>query len=1307
MGIARFYRWLSERYPLINENISAEQIPEFDNLYLDMNGIVHNCSHNNSGSLLVKDEDQVFVDAFKYICRMVSIIRPRKMLYMAVDGCAPRAKMNQQRSRRFRAANDNREGREKILEMEGALPGPTFDSNCITPGTDFMGKLTERLRFFVQMQVQADPLWRNIEIVLSGPDVPGEGEHKIMDYIRTSKSQPGADPNTRHCLYGLDADLIMLALVSHEPHFALLREEVVFGRQETKSVEQRVIVNHGKFQLLHISLMREYMELEFQLPEPNKHFTFALERAIDDFILICVLVGNDFLPHLPFAEIGEGGLEDLFNSYKQHLATATCAEPWLVKNCGDIAFEQLQAFLEMYAIYEDDKLQTAVDDQAFILGKRRLVGPADAPNPSNALGDVPIEHPPSTEWARVHWYDVKFNMDVQTHEGTQKQRSLFQSYLEGLQWVLHYYFRGPDQASWSWYYPYYQAPMAWDLRTYNKIRQPGIELEIGKPFLPFQQLMAVLPAYSKGFLPACYQWLFDSVTSPILDFYPQKFEIDVDGVKVPWGGVTMIPWIDPAKLLVAMKTAEERGPGLTDVEQKRNSLGTVMRYRYDRSASRSVESPMPGRFPSMPSCPVDAKIFEHSKLPSGLKHFLNDILPGCQLRAPGFPTVRRYPITISQGLGVKIFQFEARNKSLILHLHPPGDPMPAQDTIDQLLDAQCAQIDFPFIQRGKVVSIRTAHRKYVHGKQPQAISGPASRDHINLVRLMLTDWRRRGLVVNFPGRGGHHDDSAEELVLAEVRPLESEYIDGKGHRHYRFKPESEFRLVYLVAAERPAAVLHRSLASRFPVGERVVCLARDSGCFGQVGRVLRVSNDVSAEIEVGLSAADQAALQQTLDQIIKQQHERLKWYEPHEVSEKLKIPAYVLKQIVGQLHFRSADHVREDIGMCLLNDAFKEREALCLPGYSIKQGKEWFLSQLAVDALKDYMEKFPRLFESLKQRRDTNRDIEARFVFHDSTDTDYAARQLVKYVNKCPFKRMPLVPCEYMSLIPDTISELVSAVETATRKVQGGTQVVSGEANLFRPEAACCRPPSEFMLRSHDSLELGERCVYMKVEGVVPCGSKCTVVAVYRSGEKQSVDVVLDEDSFSATDLHGRTPSSRGVHVEAKLLMPLRQRYRDAGKATAPGKGAAGKKGGGQPAAMPVLDVPAAPPGLDLKDGVPMDAEAMLQSLLNTAQAQSAKAPPSNGKSMYPSPLASQQPPAAAAPAGGKGAAAKADGKGEKSSGKGGNKGKTNGRNNGRNKGGDAASAQQGGPAAAVPEPGKRESHVAMWDAAFDKLLQV
>jgi 5'-3' exoribonuclease 1 len=102
-------------------------------------------------------------------------------------------------------------------------------------GTEFMIKLTKELQYFINKKVSEDANWRGIDIILSGPEVPGEGEHKIMEFIRLSKAQPDYNPNTRHCLYGLDADLIMLGLLSHDPHFALLREEVVFGRQAQKA----------------------------------------------------------------------------------------------------------------------------------------------------------------------------------------------------------------------------------------------------------------------------------------------------------------------------------------------------------------------------------------------------------------------------------------------------------------------------------------------------------------------------------------------------------------------------------------------------------------------------------------------------------------------------------------------------------------------------------------------------------------------------------------------------------------------------------------------------------------------------------------------------------------------------------------------------------------------------------------------------------------------------------------------------------------------------------------------------------------
>ena len=154
MGVPKFYRWLSERYPQINSVLSDKSLlPEFDNMYLDMNGIIHACTHPNddatSSTLSLRE---MMLAIFRYIDRMVSeIAKPKKILFMAIDGCAPRAKMNQQRSRRFRSAEDRMESIDKARQNgelidESAL----FDSNCITPGTEFMEQVGKHLRWFIR-----------------------------------------------------------------------------------------------------------------------------------------------------------------------------------------------------------------------------------------------------------------------------------------------------------------------------------------------------------------------------------------------------------------------------------------------------------------------------------------------------------------------------------------------------------------------------------------------------------------------------------------------------------------------------------------------------------------------------------------------------------------------------------------------------------------------------------------------------------------------------------------------------------------------------------------------------------------------------------------------------------------------------------------------------------------------------------------------------------------------------------------------------------------------------------------------------
>ena len=150
-----------------------------DNLYLDMNGIIHNCTHLHEHDYSVQlTEREMMLNIFAYIDKIVQIAKPRQLLYMAIDGVAPRAKMNQQRSRRFRSAKD---AKDALEELETKVDSSqVFDSNCITPGTQFMARLDQCLRSFIRKKLKTDEVWKRFKIIYSGHGTPGEGEHKIM-----------------------------------------------------------------------------------------------------------------------------------------------------------------------------------------------------------------------------------------------------------------------------------------------------------------------------------------------------------------------------------------------------------------------------------------------------------------------------------------------------------------------------------------------------------------------------------------------------------------------------------------------------------------------------------------------------------------------------------------------------------------------------------------------------------------------------------------------------------------------------------------------------------------------------------------------------------------------------------------------------------------------------------------------------------------------------------------------------------------------------------------------------------------------
>uniref|UniRef100_T1JKJ5 Uncharacterized protein n=1 Tax=Strigamia maritima TaxID=126957 RepID=T1JKJ5_STRMM len=520
---------------------------------------------------------------------------------MAVDGVAPRAKMNQQRGRRFRSAREAEEAEKRALRKGEELPKEErFDSNCITPGTEFMSRLHEHLKFFVSTKISTDKSWRGIRIYLSGHETPGEGEHKIMEFIRSEKAKPDYNSNTRHCLYGLDADLIMLGLCTHEPHFSLLREEVKFGGKTNQ--KRMVSAQETTFHLLHLSLMREYLDFEFASLKGKLSFDYNLEKIIDDWVLMEFLVGNDFIPHLPQMHIAHDALPALYSAYIAVLPTLdgyineggylnlARFETYLKrvaqydykhfdehyadlkwfrnksgrkgafvnKRAAESTSEKKRKLINSFALLnniDDDDFQDdnasddCVDNENQILNNRVVTEKLiDLDSPSEEDDDELGGQEIFEMEFRQHKRDYYMNKLEYTNVTTEVLKDQAECYVRAIQWNLHYYYNGV--CSWSWYYPHHYAPYISDVEKFSHLT---LEFELGTPFLPFQQLLAVLPAASRKLLPVPYQSLMCTENSPLIEYYPLDFKTDLNGKLQEWEAVVLIPFIKEVKYFYFLK----------------------------------------------------------------------------------------------------------------------------------------------------------------------------------------------------------------------------------------------------------------------------------------------------------------------------------------------------------------------------------------------------------------------------------------------------------------------------------------------------------------------------------------------------------------------------------------------------------------------------------------------------------------------------------------------------------------------------------------------------------------------------------
>lgn len=241
-----------------------------------------------------------------------------------------------------------------------------FDPNVITPGTEFMLRLSNALKSYIVQRTNNDELWSDLTLIFSDAFVPGEGEHKILDFIRSQRAQPNYNPNVRHCIYGADADLIMLGLSTHEAHFFVLREAVrqlkdkfcfkcrqrghmTYECGADYTLDKTRLEHAVEFQYVKIATLREYLMLEFK--DCETPFEYDFERIVDDFVFICFLVGNDFLPHLPSLQIRDGALDALLMIFKHLLPSL---DGYLTNKCGKINFSNVDILMRDISKLESD-----------------------------------------------------------------------------------------------------------------------------------------------------------------------------------------------------------------------------------------------------------------------------------------------------------------------------------------------------------------------------------------------------------------------------------------------------------------------------------------------------------------------------------------------------------------------------------------------------------------------------------------------------------------------------------------------------------------------------------------------------------------------------------------------------------------------------------------------------------------------------------------------------------------------------------------------------------------------------------------
>ncbi|ORE00612.1 XRN4 [Hepatospora eriocheir] len=413
--------------------------------------------------------------------------------------------------RRFEGAKEVFNGNQYYLTEDVQLKDKErynliFDKNSITPGTKFMERLDNFIRTYIKYKMSTDEVWKRCTVIYSDHKVPGEGEQKIMEYIRIHQGH-NYNKDYKHVIYSPDADLIFLGLTLQNHNVRIMREDEIKKVIETDNPTSELALEtdfrNMKFIFVEINKMRNSMVDAF-INDIGE--TFDSKRFIRDFIFLCFTVGNDFLPCSPAFEIRTNAIEKIRSIYVRSYKET---KSYIVTDSLTINYKALIAFFRLCAAEEDANLEDKRDN--LIRSRERM----------NRIFDEDVEFLLDNEFGKKKYYKEKMNL--------KNQDDLLSSclmYVKGMEWICKYYFDN-NCPSWNWYYPNYYAPFMKDLCMLD----PDIVISFAKsvPCKAYETLLLALPSVSMHLLPErLRKFYFDNESIKLKSPYCDKIDLKSD-----------------------------------------------------------------------------------------------------------------------------------------------------------------------------------------------------------------------------------------------------------------------------------------------------------------------------------------------------------------------------------------------------------------------------------------------------------------------------------------------------------------------------------------------------------------------------------------------------------------------------------------------------------------------------------------------------------------------------------------------------------------------------------------------------------